>query len=110
MIFVNQLRKLFAASLAAAVLFAFGYHELHYLFTQHQPTEHCDNHFHGAEESHCDFCKIDLLVVAEGGIAPSNKFVAHFPLTYSFGLQTIHIGLRRHPSYLRGPPLQNQLL
>lgn len=110
MIFVNQLRKLFAASLAAAVMFAFGYHELHYLFTQHQPTEHCDNHLHGAEESHCDFCKIDLLVVAEGGIAPSNKFVVHFPPTYSSGLQTNHVSLKKFTSYLRGPPLQYKLL
>lgn len=105
MILVDQLRKCFAALLAAAVVFAFGYHELHYIFTHHQAKEHCENHLHGAEESHCDFCIIDISVVSEQAISAAteieNIFVAlnlHVPVV-------AYNSSEEYLPFLRGPPV-----
>ncbi|MCS6934887.1 MAG: hypothetical protein NZM35_07035 [Chitinophagales bacterium] len=97
--------RLLAAVLAPAVIFAFGYHELHFLFTHHEDTEQCENHLHPSEPSHCDFCKSDIQVVGNAVFAhPANDY-ALFPVRQFTRVIQLYVSNSHSDILLRGPPV-----
>ncbi len=61
------IQKIFAFALTAIVLYTVSVREVHYLFSQHEAREHCENHLHGeGHHEDCSVCKFDVSFFTDG--------------------------------------------
>ena len=59
-------RKILSVAFAAAIVFTVSVREVHYLFSQHEAHEHCENHLHQTDHhKDCSVCKFDISVFSD---------------------------------------------
>ena len=59
-------RKIIAVAFATTIVFTVSVREVHYLFSQHEAHEHCENHLHATDHHNdCSVCKFDISVFSD---------------------------------------------
>ena len=103
--YISLFRKILSIAFAVAVVYTVSVREVHYLFSQHEAHEHCENHLHDASHHEdCSVCKFDIAsftdVVFTANDSPLKFLSKEVACMYQL---TITNSLLSFPS-LRGPP------
>jgi hypothetical protein len=98
------LRKTCAVIFAITIAFTISVREVHYLFTQHDAEEQCENHLHNADNhSDCAVCKFDISIFTDELSLP--PFVAQtFFHVHHVAFQSVISDRQFLSNSLRGPP------
>lgn len=98
-------KRLLALVFAVAVVYTVSVKEVHYLFSQHQVHEHCENHLHSDEhQEDCSVCKFDIAAFTD------QLYTYHHTVQISDKAETVSLYLSPFTVScfssvtLRGPP------
>ncbi|MFN8322959.1 MAG: hypothetical protein U0T74_09900 [Chitinophagales bacterium] len=99
-------KRLIALVFALTVVYTVSVKEVHYLFSQHQVHEHCENHLHSDEhQEDCSVCKFDISLFTD--VLYTETCINHEFLSYSknrdyhsvlYSFSVLNISLRGPPA------------
>ncbi len=102
---LSLFRKILSVAFAAAIVYTVSVREVHYLFSQHEAHEHCENHLHDASHHEdCAVCKFDIATFTDEVFTVYNSPLV-FTIAEVVGIYQSPFtnSLISFPS-LRGPP------
>ena len=102
---ISLFRKILSVAFAVAIVYTVSVREVHYLFSQHEAHEHCENHLHDASHHEdCAVCKFDIATFTDEVFTVYNSALA-FVSEEAIGIYQSQVtnSLISFPS-LRGPP------
>lgn len=97
-------RTLLSVCFALVVMHTVSFHEVHYLFAQHEQHEHCENHLHAKEHYDCAVCKFEASVFSDDLTSPQLHILISFSPQVLSEIQSAILQNTFRANFLRGPP------
>lgn len=98
-------RKILSVVFAATIVFTVSVREVHYLFSQHEAHEHCENHLHDStHHEDCSVCKFDLSIFSDEILPSDNTKAIVFASQVDDWSQVFNLQSQISSVTLRGPP------
>ena len=102
---ISLFRKILSVAFAAAIVYTVSVREVHYLFSQHEAHEHCENHLHDASHHEdCAVCKFDIATFTDAVFTVSTSALAFTEAKWVDNYQPFNLQSSTFNLSLRGPP------
>lgn len=101
---ISLFRTLLSVSFTLVVMYTVSFHEVHYLFLQHEQHEHCENHLHAKEHYDCAVCKFEASVFINDIASPQLYVLISFSPKVMVEVKSAILQNTFESYFLRGPP------
>ena len=102
----SLLNKIFSVAFAVTVMFTVSVREVHYLFSQHEAHERCENHLHNSNhQEDCSICKFDVSIFTDTVFSFDNSAIAWLEKSLVVHKQSLNLQSSTLNLLLRGPPV-----
>ncbi len=102
---ISLFRKILSVAFAAAIVYTVSVREVHYLFSQHEAHEHCENHLHDASHHEdCAVCKFDIATFTDEVFTASTSPLVFTETKWVDNYQPFNLQSSTFNLALRGPP------